>query len=59
MPKLAASGLLLMGICFTHADPSFCSFRLVDFRMDDVCQGHGIDHHGLLSEPLEELATAL
>ena len=33
--------------------------RLVDIRMEDVCQGHGIDHHGLLSEPVEELSAAL
>jgi hypothetical protein len=33
--------------------------RLVDIRMENVCQGHRIDHHGLLSEPVEELAAAL
>jgi hypothetical protein len=33
--------------------------RFVDIRMEDVCQGHGIDHHSLLSEPVEELAAAI
>jgi hypothetical protein len=32
-----------------------CFFRV---GMEDFCLGRGIDHHGLLSESVEELATA-